>query len=61
MSRFPWKTLSFLLLLSTAAIISADIEKAGGRFSSSNMGQFLTDIGQYERVTLVSQVVEEVK
>jgi len=59
MSWFPWKTLSFLLLLSTAAIISADIEKAGGRFSSSNMGQFLTDIGQYERVTLVSQMMAD--
>lgn len=59
MSWFPWKTLSFLLLFSTAAIISADIEAAGGKFSTSNMGQFLSDIGQYDRVTLVSQMVTD--
>jgi len=46
---FPWKTLSFLLLISTAAIINLDCQKNGG-FSKSNCGQFLRDIGQYERV-----------
>ena len=56
MSWFPWKTASFLLLISTAAIISADLERAGGRLNNSNIGQFLTDIGQYDRVTLASQV-----
>jgi len=59
MSWFPWKTLSFLLLLATSAIICADIEKAGGRFSSSNMGQFLSDIGQYDRVTLVTGILTD--
>ena len=56
MSWFPWKTASFLLLISTAAIISADMERSGGRLNTSNIGQFLSDIGQYDRVTLLSQV-----
>ena len=56
MSWFPWKTASFLLLISTAALISADLERAGGKFNNSNIGQFLSDIGQYDRVTLASQV-----
>lgn len=56
MSWFPWKTASLLLLLSTAALISADLERVGGKFNNSNIGQFLTDIGQYDRVTLASQV-----
>ena len=38
------------------ALISADLERAGGKFNNSNIGQFLTDIGQYDRVTLASQV-----
>lgn len=58
MSWFPWKTLSFLLLVSTTAIISADIEKAGGKFSSSSMGQFLSDVGQYDRVAHISQAIK---
>ena len=41
MSWFPWKTASFLLLISTAAIISADVERAGGRLNNSNIGLFL--------------------
>jgi len=49
MSWFPWKTLSFLLLISTAAIINLDCQKHGS-FSKSSTGQFLRDIGQYERV-----------
>ena len=56
MSWFPWKTASLLLLLSTAALISADLERVGGKFNNSNIGHFLTDIGQYDRVTLASQV-----
>merc|ERR1719369_2782003 len=48
-SWFPWKTLSFLLLISTAAIINLDCQKHGS-FSKSNTGQFLQDIGQYDRV-----------
>merc|ERR1719510_1234712 len=59
MSWFPWKTASFLLLISTAAIISADMERSGGRFNTSNIGQFLSDIGQYDRVTLLSQAMME--
>jgi len=50
MAWFPWKTLSFLLLVSTAAIINLDLERSGGSFSKSNTGQFLTDLGQYDRV-----------
>jgi len=50
MAWFPWKTLSFLLLISTAAIINMDIERSGGSFKKCNTGQFLSDIGQYERV-----------
>jgi len=50
MAWFPWKTLSFFLLVSTAAIINLDVERSGGTFSKSNTGQFLTDIGQYENV-----------
>jgi len=49
MPWFPWKTLSFLLLISTAAIINLDCQKHGS-FSKSSTGQFLRDIGQYERV-----------
>merc|ERR1711970_866872 len=48
-SWVPWKTLSFLLLISTAAIINLDCQKHGS-FSKSNTGQFLHDIGQYDRV-----------
>lgn len=50
MAWFPWKTLSFLLLIFTAAIINLDLERAGGSFSDSSTGQFLTDLGQYDRV-----------
>jgi len=49
MPWFPWKTLSFLLLISTAAIINLDCQKHGN-FSKSSTGQFLRDIGQYNRV-----------
>merc|ERR1719232_1832136 len=57
MSWFPWKTLSLLLLVSTAAIINADIQKHGGKLNGSSVGQFLQDIGQYDRVLVLSQVV----
>jgi len=57
MSWFPWKTMSFLLLVSTAAIINADIQKHGGKFEKSNVGIFLQDIGQYDRLLILSQVV----
>jgi len=50
MAWFPWKTISFLLLVSSAAIINLDIERVGGNFGKSNTGQFLKDVGQYERV-----------
>jgi len=50
MAWFPWKTLSFFLLVSTAALINLDVERSGGQFSKSNTGQFLTDIGQYDNV-----------
>ena len=56
MSWFPWKTLSLLLLVSTAAIINADIQKHGGKLNGSSVGQFLQDIGQYDRVLVLSQV-----
>merc|ERR1712013_392857 len=55
-SWFPWKTLSFLLLISTAAIINLDCQKHGS-FSKSSTGQFLRDIGQYDRVIGGYQVV----
>jgi len=51
---FPWKTISFLLLISTAAIINLDLERSGGKFKASNTGQFLSDIGQYDRVVASS-------
>ena len=57
MTWFPWKTLSVLLLVSTAAIINADLQRHGGKLKSSNVGQFLQDVGQYDRVMAVSQVV----
>ena len=57
MSWFPWKTMSFLLLVSTAAIINADIQKHGGKFEKSNVGIFLQDIGQYDRLLILSQVI----
>jgi len=57
MSWFPWKTMSLLLLVSTAAIINADIQKHGGKFEKSNVGIFLQDIGQYDRLLILSQVV----
>jgi len=50
MAWFPWKTLSLLLLIGTAAIINLDMERSGGSFKASNTGQFLSDLGQYERV-----------
>jgi len=46
---FPWKTLSFLLLVGTAAIINLDVQK-NGEFGRSHTGHFLKDIGQYNRV-----------
>ena len=72
---FPWKTLSLLLLVATAAIIRyvimitiiitiiiitmiifrADVERHGS-LESSNIGQFLRDVGQYDRALLVSKV-----
>lgn len=57
MAWFPWKTISFLLLISTAAIINLDLERSGGNFKDSNTGQFLSDIGQYERVVASSNWV----
>merc|ERR1712200_315878 len=48
-SWFPWKTLSFLLLVGTAAIINLDVQK-NATFKASHTGLFLKDIGQYERV-----------
>jgi len=48
-SWFPWKTLSFLLLIGTAAIINLDVQK-NKTFKQSHTGTFLQDIGQYERV-----------
>merc|ERR1712123_61880 len=56
MPWFPWKTLSFLLLISTAAIINLDCQKHGN-FSKSSTGQFLRDIGQYDRVLIGYQGV----
>eukprot|EP00092_Neocalanus_flemingeri_P036346 GFUD01039569.1.p1 GENE.GFUD01039569.1~~GFUD01039569.1.p1 ORF type:complete len:658 (+),score=187.25 GFUD01039569.1:206-2179(+) len=53
---FPWKTLSFLLLISTASIINLDCQKHGS-FSLSSTGQFLRDIGQFDRVVTNYQVV----
>ena len=67
---FPWKTLSLLLLVATAAIIRyvtmitiiitiiiirTDVERHGS-LESSNIGQFLRDVGQYDRALLVSKV-----
>ena len=54
MAWFPWKTLSFLLLIGTAAIINLDVNRSGGSFKTSNTGQLLTDLGQYERVVSAS-------
>merc|ERR1712079_849125 len=59
MTWFPWKTLSVLLLVSTAAIINADLQRHGGKLGSSNVGQFLQDVGQYDRVMAVSQAMVE--
>ena len=42
---FPWKTLSFLLLIGSAAIINLDVKK-NGTFSSSHTGHFLKDLGK---------------
>ena len=50
MAWFPWKTLSFLLLIGTAAIVNLDVQRSGGSFKGSNTGQLLWDIGQYDRV-----------
>ena len=55
MSWFPWKTLSLLLLIGTAAIIRADIERHED-LQRSNIGQFLGDIGQLDRAFYVSKV-----
>jgi len=49
MAWFPWKLLSFLLLIATGAILNLDVERTGS-FGSSNSGQFLQDVGQYDRV-----------
>ena len=43
-SWFPWKTMSFLLLVGTAAIINLDVQQ-NGSFSRSHGGIFLKDIG----------------
>jgi len=56
MSWFPWKTLSLLLLIGTAAIIRADIERHED-LQRSNIGQFLGDIGQLDRAFYVSKTV----
>jgi len=56
MSWFPWKTLSLLLLVGTAAIIRADIERHED-LQRSNIGQFLGDIGQLDRAFYVSKTV----
>jgi len=52
---FPWKTLSFLLLIATAAIINIDVNKHGN-FKRSNTGQFMKDIGQYDRTMAAYQL-----
>ena len=36
MAWFPWKTLSFLLLIGTAAIVNIDVQRSGGSFKGSN-------------------------
>ena len=36
MAWFPWKTLSFLLLIGTAAIVNLDVQRSGGNFKGSN-------------------------
>jgi len=56
MSWFPWKTLSLLLLVGTATIIRADIEKHQD-LERSNIGQFLQDIGQFDRALFISKTV----
>jgi len=50
MAWFPWKTVSFLLLVFTAALVNLDVDRAGGNFAKSNTGHFLKDVGQYDRV-----------
>merc|ERR1711962_781797 len=55
MAWFPWKTLSLLLLIGTAAIVNLDMERSGGSFKASNTGQFLSDLGQYEAVLVQGQ------
>lgn len=50
---FPWKTISFLLLIGTAAIINLDVQK-NGNFKNSHTGHFLKDVGQYDRVVDLS-------
>ena len=55
MSWFPWKTLSLLLLVGTAAIIRADIERHQD-LERSNIGQFLQDFGQFDRALFISKV-----
>jgi len=48
-SWFPWKTMSLILMIATTAIINIDCQKHGG-FPKSNIGVFLRDVGQYDRV-----------
>jgi len=45
---FPWKTMSFVLLIATIGIVNIDVNKHGS-FQGSSTGQFLSDIGCYER------------
>ena len=51
MAWFPWKTLSLLLLIGTAAVVRLDLQRAGGDFRRSSTGQLLADAGQYERAS----------
>jgi len=51
-SRFPWKSVSLLLLLGLAAIVKLDVD-ANSTFDKSHMGAFLKDAGQYERVCAI--------
>ena len=55
MSWFPWKTLSLLLLIGTGLIIHADIDRHQD-LERSNIGQFLQDIGQFDRALSISWV-----
>jgi len=56
MSWFPWKTLSLLLLIGTGLIIHADIDRHQD-LERSNIGQFLQDIGQFDRALSISWTV----